>query len=103
MQFNEYDNAVKHFRLGSAGLQYIRLNLAGEVGEFLGLIAKAIRDGEKEDFQEQAKKEAGDILWQLNEACKDLGFSLEDAARKNIEKLSSRAERNVLQGSGDNR
>lgn len=103
MDFKEYDEKVSQFRLPSATPEYVRLNLAGEVGEFLGLIAKAIRDGAGEDFQYQAKKEAGDILWQLNEACKDLGFTLEDAALVNVVKLTSRAKNNKLQGSGDNR
>lgn len=103
MNFKDYDNKVSKFRLPTASPEYVRLNLAGEVGEFLGLIAKAIRDGEKEDFRTQAMKEAGDILWQLNEACKDLGFTLSEAASMNAHKLESRAERNKLQGSGDNR
>lgn len=103
MDFKEYDAKVSRFRLASADEQYVRLNLAGEVGEFLGLIAKGIRDGKKPDFIYKAKKEAGDILWQLNEACKDLGFTLEEAAEMNVAKLEDRAERNMLTGSGDNR
>jgi NTP pyrophosphatase (non-canonical NTP hydrolase) len=103
MNFHEYDKLVKGFRLPSANAEYIRLNLAGEVGEFLGKVAKAIRDGKQLDFRYEVMKEAGDILWQLNEACKDLDFTLEQAAQLNVDKLTSRARRNALNGSGDNR
>lgn len=103
MDFKEYDKLTSVFRMGSANDEYVRLNLAGEVGEFLGLIAKAIRDGYPVGFEDLAKKEAGDILWQLNQACKDLGFTLEEAAQLNYEKLDSRNKRGAIQGSGDNR
>jgi hypothetical protein len=42
-------------------------------------------------------------LWYLANLANDLGYSLTEIAENNIEKLESRKERNVIQGSGDNR
>jgi NTP pyrophosphatase (non-canonical NTP hydrolase) len=53
--------------------------------------------------KEDLKKELGDILWYLSAVATDLGIDLDDVATTNYEKLKSRQERNVLQGSGDNR
>lgn len=103
MYMTEYETRAMSFRKPSADDIYALLNLSGEVGELHSLIAKGIRDGEKEDHKEQLLKECGDILWCLVAVLKDHGFTLEEAARKNIEKLSSRKERGVLDGSGDNR
>ena len=66
------------------------------------LVAKAIRDGKKVDY-DLVKKELGDILWCVAAVSQDFEFTLGDVAHTNINKLSSRKERNVIQGSGDNR
>jgi NTP pyrophosphatase (non-canonical NTP hydrolase) len=103
MYMTEYETRAMSFRKASANEAYALLNLSGEVGELHSLVAKAIRDGNKEDFEEQYLKECGDILWCLVAVLQDRGFTLEDAARKNIDKLSSRKARGTLDGSGDNR
>ena len=43
------------------------------------------------------------IIGMLFQLCKNYSFDIEEILDKNIEKLYSRKERNVLQGSGDNR
>ncbi len=99
----------------SDNFTYMFLNLVGEVGEFAGKIAKGIRKKEmtihSDDLctdgklltDDELKKEAGDILWQLSGLCGVMGWTLEDVAQMNLDKLSSRKQRNVIQGSGDNR
>ena len=101
---------------------YMMLNLTGEVGEFASKVAKAIRKGQVKmkpngnpcpvisakvqdviEFNDQLKKEAGDILWQLSGLCSVMGWSLEDIAQQNLDKLADRKERKVIDGSGDNR
>lgn len=78
----------------------------GEAGEAAEKVKKVIRDNGGV-FTDETKRatalELGDALWYVGAAARELGFSLEDIAVMNIEKLSSRKERGVLHGSGDNR
>lgn len=82
------------------------LGLVGESGEIAEKFKKILRDNSgkltDENRQEMAK-ELGDVLWYINSVASLLGLKLEDIAQKNIDKLASRKERNVLSGSGDNR
>jgi NTP pyrophosphatase (non-canonical NTP hydrolase) len=100
---NEYQAEAMSFRLESANEQYALMGLAGEVGEVLGLAAKAVRDGRNHDYELNMKKELGDALWFIAAVALDNGYTLEDIAISNVAKLSSRKDRGVLQGSGDNR
>lgn len=85
---------------------YPALGLAEEAGEVAGKYAKAVRDcnGEIDSERKEAIiKELGDVTWFVAELCTTLGVSLEEVMQKNIDKLTSRKERNVLHGEGDNR
>ena len=89
-----------------AWLAYPALGLAGEAGEVAEHAKKAIRDdgGLVTDERRQAMaKELGDVLWYVAQIASELGLELEDVARQNLEKLSSRQQRGVLSGSGDER
>lgn len=103
MKLNDYQAEAMGFRLPSATPDYALFNLSGEVGELHSLIAKAIRDGAKFDFELQVKKELGDVLWCLAAVAADYGYTLEDVAQSNINKLSKRKQDGTLNGSGDNR
>ena len=117
MTLNEYQEAAMTTCLPtSENFSYMGLNLVGEVGEFSSKIAKAIRKGKVVILNNQLdttgmsadeiidlKKEAGDILWQLSGLCTVMGWSLEDVAQQNLDKLAERKQRNVIDGSGDNR
>jgi NTP pyrophosphatase (non-canonical NTP hydrolase) len=89
-----------------AWLAYPSLGLAGEAGEVAEHAKKAIRDdgGTITDERRLAMaKELGDVLWYVAQLASELGLELEDIARANLEKLSSRQQRGVLSGSGDER
>lgn len=103
MKLNDYQAEAMSFRLPSATSDYALFNLSGEVGELHSLIAKAIRDGAKFDFELQVKKELGDVLWCLAAVAADYGYTLEDIALNNIHKLNKRKEQGTIQGSGDDR
>ena len=103
MKLNDYQAEAMSFRLHSATSDYALFNLSGEVGELHSLIAKAIRDGAKFDFELQVKKELGDVLWCLAAVAADYGYTLEDVAQSNINKLSKRKDVGTLQGSGNDR
>lgn len=69
-------------------LIHASLGLASEAGEFAGLLQK-IYQGHEYDA-EHAKRELGDCLWMIAEACTALGFRLDDVMYGNIEKLKAR-------------
>ena len=125
MELNEYqERAMRTCMPSSENFSYMMLNLVGELGEFASKIAKGIRKDEldieanrlcqyHEDgypihiqdgiFKDNLKYEAGDILWQLSGLCKTFGWTLEEVAQANLLKLSSRQQRGVINGEGDNR
>ena len=103
MQLSEYQNQAMSYRLQSANKEYALLGLAGEVGELYSLVAKSIRDSNRMFSVTAVKKELGDILWFVAAIATDYGFGLDEIAQVNLDKLSSRQERNKLQGSGDER
>ena len=81
---------------------YPCLGLSAEVGELNNKVKKKMRDNavlNKEDME----GEIGDVLWYLSQVANDLDLSLDEIAKKNIEKLASRMKRGVIKGSGDNR
>lgn len=85
---------------------YPALGLSEEAGEVSGKFAKAIRDNGgviDEKRKVEIIKELGDVCWFVAELSTLLGIDLETVMEKNIEKLTSRKERGVIGGSGDNR
>ncbi len=112
MEFKDYETkAKKTFILDNKGENekrlYLSLGLMGETGEVAELIKKWVRDDNYEEFSEERrdlfKKELGDVLWYLTLLSDSIGSSLEEIAKLNNEKLSSRLDRGKLGGSGDNR
>jgi NTP pyrophosphatase (non-canonical NTP hydrolase) len=85
---------------------YNALGMNGEAGEVAEKIKKLARDGRPSDeaaFRAGVCKELGDVLWYLAACARDFGFTLEEVATANLDKLASRKARNVLSGSGDDR
>jgi NTP pyrophosphatase (non-canonical NTP hydrolase) len=91
---------------GINGLAYAALGLNGEAGEVAEKVKKALRDDHgiiSEERRIGLKKELGDVLWYLAQACTELGLHLEDVAEANLAKLADRDARGVRSGSGDDR
>ena len=92
---------------GSASaLAYVTLGLAGEAGEIANKVKKIMRDRGGDvsgDVQDDLANELGDVLWYVAMLATELGFDLSLIAARNLGKLSARAARGTLQGSGDNR
>ena len=103
LSLNEYQSKASEVRLPSATPMYALFGLSGEVGELHSLIAKAIRDGRTYSYDQNIKKELGDVLWFVAAIAADHGLTLEDVALSNIQKLFDRKDRGTLQGSGDDR
>ncbi|HOS88239.1 MAG TPA: nucleoside triphosphate pyrophosphohydrolase family protein [Candidatus Pacearchaeota archaeon] len=109
MTFEEYQNESRKTAIYpnlNNNFIYPTLGLAGEAGEVVEKIKKAIRDDNgivSEERKIEIAKELGDVLWYVANLAKELDLSLENIACQNIEKLKSRQDRNELHGSGDNR
>lgn len=127
LTLNEYQKrAMSTCMPSSESFSYMFLNLVGEVGEFASKVAKAVRkeqlkigwweEGEEanennliptgsffewKEMDEELKKEAGDILWQLSGLCSIMRWSLDDIAQMNLDKLAARKEAGTIDGNGD--
>ena len=85
-------------------LTYPALGLCGEAGEAAEKVKKAIRDDGGVLTPERRAAlgaELGDVLWYVAQLATEAGLDLDEIAAGNLDKLRSRAERRVLQGSGD--
>lgn len=77
-QYGEQDKMMRHAVFG----------LCSESGEVAGILQKVFQghDFDKEHF----KKELGDCLWMIAEACTSVGTTLSEIASMNIQKLRER-------------
>lgn len=122
LTLNEYQKkAMTTCMESSDNMLYMMMGLCEEVGELQGKFSKGIRKkhieatslnnfrcfdmeyNEYEEWLELVQKEVGDVLWMVAGFCNVMGWSLEEVAKLNLEKLASRKERNVIDGEGDNR
>lgn len=87
-------------------ITYCVLGLLGEAGEVAEKLKKTLRSGgEAKDLVADVAmaKELGDVCWYLARLSDELAISFSEVLNENVKKLSSRKDRGVLQGSGDNR
>lgn len=112
MNFNEYQEAALKSAVypergtgSKLALAYAIIGLGNEAGEAQGKIKKYLR-GDFEWTKEkrlEALDEIADVLWYCAAAVDELGFDLDVAARRNIDKLQDRLNRGVIKGDGDKR
>ena len=104
MNFNEYQKqAIQTVIYPVEGrITYPALGLVNEAGEVAGKVKKRIRgDGVP---LEEIGKEIGDVLWYCAVLAHDLGMSLDDIAKQNLDKLPPFSQTFIaLRGNGDNR
>ena len=104
--FSEYQEFVASMKAYPEryGIIYPALGLCGEAGEIAEKVKKWLRGDEWSGLDKAALlKELGDPLWYITSLAADLGYTLQDVVDVNVEKLSSRKNRGVLKGSGDDR
>ena len=109
MEMNSYQDAARKTAaypdVGRTPI-YPTLGLTGEAGEVADKVKKVIRDRGgvfDSDTREAIKLELGDVLWYVAQLASELGYDLNEVADANLQKLSSRAARGRIGGSGDQR
>lgn len=97
MDLNDYQQAATRTDLGrdqpsKLRLQPLTMGLAGESGEFVDQIKKVLFHGHRftRDVKKKAAAELGDLLWYLACTADALGYTLEDVAKMNLDKLGTR-------------
>lgn len=110
MEMNDYQEAARRTAVypEDIGLIYTALGLAGESGEYVDKIKKEVRKGARnllstEKAERALMLELSDVLWYVALAAHELGYTLEEVAEANLEKLQDRQRRGVLKGEGDTR
>lgn len=92
MQMNEYQKAAARTinkTLWRNQIVYHALHgMVSEIGELHGLYQKSYQGHDIDTAHE--KKELGDLLWFIAEYCTAMGWTLEDVAQLNIDKLKAR-------------
>jgi len=68
------------------------VGMCAESGEFTEIVKKIIFQGKSvnEENLFHLKRELGDIMWYVSQACLSLNVSLEEVIQMNFEKLSAR-------------
>ena len=90
MQMNEYQVLARRTSpKGHDRLLNGCLGLAGESGEVCDIVKKWLSQGHELD-KEKIRDELGDVLWYIAETATGLGLTLEQIAKRNIEKLRDR-------------
>lgn len=109
MQMNQYQALAQRTMnpcLDSFEQIYHALHgMVSEIGELHGLYQKHYQGHELDS--EHLKKELGDLMWFIAEYCTAYGWTMEEIARMNIEKLKARypkgfeEERSLNRAEGD--
>ncbi len=105
MELNEYQTEAFKTALPSThSIEYMLLGLCNEAGEAAGKLKKVMR-GDKtiDETKDALADELADSFWYIAGAATVLGVSLNELGEMNLNKLRSRQERGVIQGSGDTR
>lgn len=106
MTLNDYQQKALETAIYPQPIIYPALEICGEAGEIADKVKKVLRDNDSEFTDEKKLEiamEAGDVLWGIATLANDLGFTLDEIAEMNYQKLHSRQLRGKLGGSGDNR
>ena len=121
MELNEYQKrAMDTCMESSKNFTYMTYGLMAEVGEIADKVAKWKRKGiaridsdylvfntsdeaVAREHLTELMREVGDVMWFISGICSVCGYGLQDVADMNLDKLHSRQERGVIDGSGDNR
>ena len=90
--FSDSLDIIDGFGVSPERIMTAAIGISAEGGEFAEIVKKCIFQGKPmdDDAQYHMKRELGDIVWYVVQACIALGISLEDVIDTNIQKLEAR-------------
>ena len=90
--FSDSLDVIDGFGVSPERIMTAAIGISAEGGEFAEIVKKCIFQGKPmdDDAQYHMKRELGDIVWYVVQACIALGISLEDVIDTNIQKLEAR-------------
>lgn len=107
MQINIYQTKTKATWITSESpeldLAKAGLGIGGEAGEVQELLKKKLRGDKNPHFKISLAKELGDLMYYVNMVANLEGINMAHVLEQNLLKLQDRANRGVIQGSGNNR
>lgn len=104
LDFDAYQDAAERTASGENRPERAFLGIAGEAGEVCEARKKFLRgDYGVVEYERRLVGELGGVLWYVAECCTVHGLSLADVAKNNIDTLTGRIYRGVIQGDGDDR
>ncbi len=109
LTFNDYQSITGVHAKPPTGAPELLMRVAElceEAGEVGGNVKRVYRDDGgivSDDRRTKIAKELGDTLWYIARIAKLLGYTLEEIAQMNVDKLQGRADRGTLCGQGDAR
>jgi NTP pyrophosphatase (non-canonical NTP hydrolase) len=75
--------------IGPGSMSCLGMGIAGEAGEVSDFLKKVVHHGHPDDAR-KVFKELGDVLWYLSAIATRYGYTLEEVAVGNIDKLMER-------------
>ena len=90
--FSDALDVIDGFGVSPERILTAAIGISAEGGGFAEIVKKSIFQAKPmdDDAQYHMKRELGDILWYVTQACIALGISLEDVIDTNIQKLEAR-------------
>ena len=90
--FSDSLDVIDGFGVSPERILTADIGISAEGGEFAEIVKKCIFQGKPMDDNAQyhMKRELGDIIWYIAQACIALNISLEDVIDTNIQKLEAR-------------
>ena len=105
MTLNDYQIEANKFAIYNDPY-YPFASVVIEAAELADVVTKPLLRGDPVPVEKQRAEvmsEAGDVLWNLAACLDQYNITLEEAAIRNLQKLSSRKQRGKLMGSGGDR
>jgi len=90
--FSDSLDVIDEFGVSPERILTAAIGIGAEGGEFMEIVKKCVFQGKPMDDEAQyhMKRELGDIIWYVTQACIAMGISLENVIDTNIQKLETR-------------